>query len=258
LSKPDDRHEKVVLFMPAYFAELTLRGVCAKIPAGYVHETVVVDDHSDDHIDEVARELGLRFYRNDHNLGYGGNVKVCIQHALDMGADILIELHPDDQYDPAAIPVALDRIRHGYDLVVGSRFLTHGSALRHAMPFWKYVINRLSTLPARLILGLSLTDFHSGFRVFRRQLLEHVPYQLNDNDYLFSFQIIAQARFAGFRIGEVPVTCRYYPGVTQISFSRSMKYGAGALATLLAYVVARLGVRDRRFVPAVPPGSGRS
>jgi hypothetical protein len=116
------------------------------------------------------------------------------------------------------------------------------------MPRWKYVINRLSTLPARIVLGVNLTDFHTGFRVYRRHLLEHVAYHENDNDYLFSFQIIAQTRYAGFKIGEVPVVCRYFPGATQITFSRAMKYGAGACVTLAAYLRAKLGRRDSRFV----------
>lgn len=235
--------------MPAYYAEQTLRSVRGKIPAGYVDDILVVDDHSHDRIEQVAAELGLRFSRNPRNLGYGGNLKVCIQRSLDLGADVLIELHPDDQYDPSAIPPALARLDEGYDLVLGSRFLTRGAALSHAMPFWKYGINRLSTLPARLVLGVGLTDFHSGFRVYRRRLFEHVAYQRNDDDYLFSFQIIAQARFAGFRIGEVPVVCRYFPGASQIGFARTMKYGVGASATLAAYARARLGAHDPRFVP---------
>jgi glycosyltransferase involved in cell wall biosynthesis len=248
----DQLRNKVVLFMPAYFAEQTLGSVYRKIPTGYVDEIVVVDDHSHDQIEQVATELGLRFYRNDRNLGYGGNLKVCIQRSLELGADLLIELHPDDQYDPSAIPQALEKIDDGYDFVLGSRFLTFGTALRHAMPVWKYSFNRLSTLPARLVLGVRLTDFHSGFRVYRRRVFEHVAYQRNDNDYLFSFQIIAQAQFAGLKIGEVPVICRYFPGATQINFRKSMKYGMGASFTLVAYLWAKLGASDPRFVPRRP------
>ncbi len=251
----DGHREKIVVFMPAYFAEKTLLSVYQKIPTGYVDEIVVIDDHSDDRIEQVAESFDLRFYRNDKNLGYGGNLKVCLRTSLALGADILIELHPDDQYDPSAIPSAIARIREGYDLVLGSRFSTFGSALRHAMPFWKYAINRLSTLPARAVLGIGLTDFHSGFRVYRRRLLEHVAYQNNDNDYLFSFQIIAQARFAGFAIGEVPVVCRYFPEATQINFRKAMEYGAGASRTLGAYARGKLGAVEPLFAPVgpVPP-----
>ncbi len=238
--------------MPAYFAEKTLLSVYQKIPAGYVDEIVLVDDHSGDQIEKVAQTLNMYFYKNDRNLGYGGNLKICIQKSLALGADILIELHPDDQYDPAAIPQAIDKINEGYDFVMGSRFLDFGSALRHAMPFWKYVINRLSTLPARIILGVPLTDFHSGFRAYKRSFLEHVAYEKNDNDYLFSFQIIAQACFAHFKIGEIPVICRYFPDATQINFKKSMQYGAGALRTLATYLRAKFGKIDRLFYPAVP------
>jgi glycosyltransferase involved in cell wall biosynthesis len=233
--------------MPAYFAEKTLLSVYRKIPEGYVDDIVVVDDHSSDRIEQVAKALNLHFFRNDRNLGYGGNLKICIRESLALGADILIELHPDDQYDPAAVPQAIDKIREGYDFVIGSRFSQFGNALRHAMPMWKYTINRLSTLPARVILGAGLTDFHSGFRAYRRSFLERVQYQENSNDYLFSFQIIAQACYAGSTIGEIPVVCRYFPDATQINFSRSMRYGAGAIGTLAAFVKSKLGAVDPIF-----------
>lgn len=250
MSASNARGGKVVVFMPAYHAARSLRAVCEKIPAGFVDDIIVGDDHSQDGIAEVAAALGLRCFVNDRNLGYGGNVKVCIQRSLELGADRLIELHPDDQYDPAAIPAALQRLDDGCDIVIGSRFSTLGAATRHGMPPWKYAINRLSTVPARLVLGCALTDFHCGFRVYRRRLFERVAYERNSDDYLFSFQIIAQARHAGLTIGEVPVVCRYFPGVTQIDFRRSMIYGAGALRTLAAYTHAR---RGRRVVPIFAP-----
>jgi glycosyltransferase involved in cell wall biosynthesis len=249
------QRDKVVVFMPAYFAAGSLRRVCERIPPGYVDDIIVVDDHSQDGIDTVAASLGLRFFSNASNLGYGGNVKVCFQRALEIGADILIELHPDDQYDPAVIPAALDKLHEGCDLVLGSRFPTAGAALRHAMPVWKYAINRLSTWPARVMLGLPLSDFHNGFRVYRRPMLEHLAWQRNADDYLFSFQIIAQARYAGFRIGEVPVVCRYFPGATQITFRKAMTYGVGALRTLGAYRRSKPGRIDPLFRIATP-GSG--
>lgn len=241
------KKEKVTLFMPAYFAGRTLLNVYKKIPKEYIDEIIVVDDASEDQIESVAQKLDIRFYRNERNLGYGGNLKICIQKALETGADILIELHPDDQYDPSAIPDALKKLDQGYDFVMGSRFLKWGSALKHAMPFWKYAINRLSTLPARLILGAKLTDFHSGFRVYRREFLERVAYQNNDNDYLFSFEIIAQAAYFNFRIGEVSVTCRYFPNATQINFAKSMKYGLGALRTLWTYLRGKMGIPHALF-----------
>ncbi len=246
-----NNNEKVVLFLPAYFAEHTLENVCQKIPKDYVDDIFLVDDASKDRIKKVAQKLGIKFYQNEKNLGYGGNLKVCIQKSLDLGADILIELHPDDQYDPSAIPEALQKLSERYDFVIGSRFTKPGTALTHSMPIWKYVINRLSTLPARIILGAKLTDFHSGFRVYRRCFLEKINFQDNDNDYLFSFQIIAQACYEGFKIGEVPVVCRYFKGATQINFRKSMNYGAGALRTLWTYVLAKLGKKHRMFSPPV-------
>ncbi len=248
---------KVIVFLPAYFAEKTLASVHGKIPKDCIDDIVLVDDGSKDRIQDVARALGIRFYRNNQNLGYGGNLKVCLQKAADLGGDILIELHPDDQYDPAAIPGALEKISEGYDFVMGSRFIRSGAVSRNAMPLWKFAINRLSTLLARAVLGVKLSDFHCGFRVYRRRFIELVNYKGNDNDYLFSFQIIAQACFAGFKIGEVPVECRYVPEATQINFRNSMRYGAGALRTLGAYVLAKMGKSHPLFArristPAVP------
>ncbi len=235
--------EKVIVFLPAYFAETTLASVYKRIPKDFVDDIVLVDDGSHDRVEDVARSLGIKFYRNDRNLGYGGNLKVCLQKALDMGGDILIELHPDNQYDPAIIPTAIEKIKSGYDFVMGSRFLKTGAISRNAMPVWKYVINRLSTVMAQAVLGVRLTDFHCGFRVYRRSLIETINFMENDNDYLFSFQIIAQAAFKGVKMGEVPVECKYTPGVTQISFKRSMEYGKGALSTLGRFLFAKWGRR---------------
>jgi glycosyltransferase involved in cell wall biosynthesis len=223
---------KVVLFLPAYHAERTLEVTYAKVPKQCIDDALVVDDASGDNIEPVARKLGIHFYRNSRNLGYGGNIKVCIERALAMGADVLIELHPDDQYDPSAIPAALRKFREGAEFVMGSRFLEPGAARANRMPLWKYGINRASTYFLMMALRVRLSEFHCGFRVYGRRFLEGVNYQQNDDDYLFSFQIIAQAVAGKFKIAEVPVACRYYPGVTQINFRRSMRYGIGVLKTL--------------------------
>ncbi len=239
---------KVVVFLPAYFAEKTLAAVHAKIPKECVDDMVLVDDGSKDGIEAVAKRLGLRFFRNPRNLGYGGNLKVCLEKATQLDASILVELHPDDQYDPAAIRPALQKMAGGCDMVLGSRFIVPGALRRDRMPLWKYCINRLSTLAARAVLGTSLTDFHSGFRVYRREMVQRLAYERNADDYLFSFQVIAQARFAGFRIEEIPVACRYAPGVTQIGFAQSMRYGLGAAKTLCSYALAKLGFRQALFM----------
>jgi glycosyltransferase involved in cell wall biosynthesis len=212
-----------------------------------VDEIVLVDDCSRDRTADVARGLGLVVFENARNLGYGGNLKVCLDTALARGATVVIEVHPDDQYDPSAIPEALVAIRQGNALVLGSRFTAPGLALSHGMPRWKYVANIGLSLIARLVLRTPLSEFHTGFRAYHRRLLERVDYHANANDYLFSFEVIAQARFAGMPIGEVPVTCRYYEGVTQIGFRASVRYSLGMLGVLGRYVLACAGRPGPRF-----------
>jgi glycosyltransferase involved in cell wall biosynthesis len=241
--------EKVILFMPAYFAAKTLTSVYKKIPKQYIDEIVLVDDGSSDDIDKVATSLGIRFFRNDRNLGYGGNIKVCLQKALELGGDIIIELHPDDQYNPSCIPAAIAKMREGYDFVMGSRFLIPGAAIANKMPFWKYAINRMSTWVVSSVLGLKLTEFHCGFRVYHRRFIESVYFEHNHDDYLFSFQIIAQAAALGVRIAELPVVCRYFSGATQISFKKTILYGWGVLKTLFIFMRTKWGKKHILFIP---------
>jgi glycosyltransferase involved in cell wall biosynthesis len=242
-----DRGEKVIVVLPAYFAEHTVKNVYARIPRDCVDEIILVDDGSSDRTAEVAASLGVLTFRNERNLGYGGNVKVCLDRALERGAHIVIEVHPDDQYDPAAIPEALRMMAKGYDLVLGSRFMERGEARGHGMPRWKFVSNRVLSGLARVVLREPLTEFHTGFRLYHRRLLERVDYHSNANDYLFSFEIIAQARFIGARIAEVPVTCRYYQGVTQVGFRAGLRYAAGMVGVLARYVSARAGRPSATF-----------
>lgn len=239
-----NQNEKVAVFLPAYFAAKTLTSVYHKIPKEYVDEIILVDDASNDGIESVARGLGIRHvYANPLNLGYGGNLKVCMQKALDLGADILIELHPDDQYDPKAIPEAIRKMKEGYGLVTGSRFMRFGDALKHGMPIWKYVINQLSMPICWAVFGVRLTDNHCGFRLYHRSFLEKVNFEKNDDNFLFAFQIVLQAALAGVKIAEVPVTCRYFPNVTQMNFKKVVEYGAGVLKTIGQFLIARLGWR---------------
>ncbi|MBI4394928.1 MAG: glycosyltransferase family 2 protein, partial [Candidatus Omnitrophica bacterium] len=191
-----NRNEKVFIVLPAYFAAKTLPNVYRKIPKEYIDEIILVDDASNDGIEPIAKSLGIRFFCNSQNLGYGGNLKVCFQKALDLGADIVIELHPDDQYDPGAIPDAIDQVRKGYGLVSGSRFMKFGIALKNGMPLWKYVINQLSRPLCWLALGVNLSDYHCGLRAYHRRFLEAVNFVGNDDDYLFAFQILFQAVLA--------------------------------------------------------------
>ncbi len=235
--------EKVIVFLPAYFAAKTLTDVYHKIPKEYVDDIVLVDDASNDGIELVAKQLGIKFYANSKNLGYGGNLKVCMRKSLDLGADILIELHPDDQYDPLVIPEAIRKMQEGYGFVTGSRFTKFGDAIKRGMPVWKYIINQLSGPICWLVLGVRLSDNHCGFRVYHRSFLEKVNFEQNDNAYLFAFQIVLQAVLAGVRITEIPVACRYYPNVTQINLKRSFEYGIGVLKTIGQFMIARLGWR---------------
>lgn len=232
---------KVIVFLPAYFAAKTLTRVYHKIPKDFVNDIILVDDASNDGIEPIAKSLGIKFFSNPKNLGYGGNLKVCMRKALDLGADILIELHPDDQYDPQVIPDAIKKMQEGYGFVTGSRFVKFGDALKHGMPIWKYVINQLSGPVCWAVFGVRLSDNHCGFRLYHRSLLEKVNFEKNDDNYLFAFQIVLQAALAGIKIAEIPVTCRYFPNVTQINFKRSIEYGAGVLKTIGQFLIARLG-----------------
>lgn len=241
--------ETIVLFMPAYFAANTLQSVYRKIPKQCIDEIILVDDASHDDIDKVASSLDIPFFRNDRNLGYGGNIKVCLQKALELGGDIIIELHPDDQYDPSCIPEAIAKIRQGYDFVMGSRFLIPGAAIANKMPFWKYIINRMSTGVVSSSLGLKLTEFHCGFRVYHRRFIESIHFEHNHNDYLFSFQIIAQAAALGVQIAEIPVTCRYFSGATQIRIKKTILYGLGVLRTLFLFMCSKWGRKHILFMP---------
>lgn len=236
-----DRTEKVIVFLPAYFAEKSLASVYRKIPKELIHEIILIDDDSRDGVEPIAKSLGIKFFRNNRNLGYGGNLKACMKKALELGGDILIELHPDDQYDPAAIPQAIQKIKDGNGLVMGSRFVTPGLALKYKMPLWKYIINRCSTPLCRFVLGVKLSDFHCGFRAYHRRFLEAVNFIDNDDDYLFSFQIIMQAVLSKTGINEIPVICHYYPNVTQINFKKCILYGLGVLRTFWFFLLARLG-----------------
>lgn len=243
--------EKVIVFLPAYCAAKTLASVYHKIPKGFIDEIILVDDGSEDGVETIARGLGIKFFRNSRNLGYGGNLKSCIKKALDSGGDILIELHPDDQYDPSAIPDAIRMVRKGYGLVMGSRFTTPGLALKHGMPLWKYIINRCSTPICRFVLGVKLSDFHCGLRAYHRRFLESVNFMKNDDDYLFSFQIIMQAVLSKTGVGEIPVICRYYPNVTQMNVWKCIPYGFGTLKNLIFFLLTRLGwKKTSQFCPA--------
>jgi glycosyltransferase involved in cell wall biosynthesis len=238
-----DQKSRVVAVMPAYNAATTLRRTVSDIPAGSVDEIVLVDDCSSDNTVEVARDLGLTVIQHERNLGYGGNQKTCYRYALDSGADFVVMIHPDYQYDSRMIPIAVDILRLGnLDCVLGSRIRTRREALAGGMPRYKYLSNRVLTIIENVALGQNLGDFHSGFRAYRRKVLETIPYEANSNDFVFDSQFLAQAVHFGFKLGDIPVPVRYFAEASSINFRRSLKYGLSTLLVLIKFWAHRLGL----------------
>ncbi|MFM8725838.1 MAG: glycosyltransferase family 2 protein [Planctomycetaceae bacterium] len=234
---------RIVAVMPAYNAETTLERTVGDIPAGTVDEIILVDDCSRDRTVEVALRLGLTVIQHQRNTGYGGNQKTCYTEALRRGADIVVMIHPDYQYDSRVIPVAAELIRLGnVDFVMGSRIRTRAEALEGGMPVWKYIANRCLTIFENVILGQNLGDFHSGFRAYRREVLETVPWSLNSDDFVFDTQFLAQSVFFGFRLGDIPVPVRYFAEASSINFRRSTRYGLLTLWVMLQFCLNRLGL----------------
>lgn len=245
------RPGKTIAVMPAYNAARTLEQTIADIPPGSVDEVLVVDDCSRDNTVETAQKLGLTVIRHEKNTGYGGNQKTCYRYALDAGADYIVMIHPDYQYDSRVIPAAIDFIRLGIcDVVLGSRIRTRREALRGGMPIWKYISNRCLTLTENIALGQNLGDFHSGFRAYHRSVLETIPWQINSNDFVFDSQFLAQAVHFGFKIGDIPVPVRYFDEASSINFRRSTVYGIRTLEVLMRLWLHRLRLwRSPLFTP---------
>ena len=236
---------KIVAIMPAYNASRTLEQTFREIPPGSVQECIVVDDFSADSTVEVARKLGLRVFLHGENQGYGGNQKTCYVEALKTGADIVVMLHPDYQYDPKKIPDLVRPILEDRaDLVLGSRM---AYALAGGMPFYKRFSNRFLTWCENKVFGLRLSEYHTGFRAFRRSLLETTPFLLNSNDFIFDQEIVAQAVWFGARLEEISVPHRYFPEASTIGFVRSIRYGLGVLALLAIFLLNRRGLMTSRM-----------
>jgi len=234
------REHKVMAVLPAYNAEKTLAATLADFPVGCVDEILLVDDGSKDSTVQVAREMGLTVIVHPKNKGYGGNQKTCYKYALDKGADVVVMIHPDYQYDPRVIPHAVGLIELGIcDVVLGSRVRSRAEALKCGMPWWKYVSNRALTTFENVALGQNLGDFHSGFRVYRRSVLETIPFERNSNDFVFDTQFLAQAVHFGFRLGDIPVPVRYFDEASSINFKRSTVYGIRTLNTMARFWLHR-------------------
>jgi glycosyltransferase involved in cell wall biosynthesis len=243
------RKHKIIAVLPAYNAERTLAATIADIPPGSVDEVLLVDDGSKDRTVEIAREMGLTVIVHPRNRGYGGNQKTCYRYCLDNGADVVVMIHPDYQYDARVIPHAVGIIELGIcDVVLGNRIRTRAEAVACGMPWWKYLSNRGLTLFENVALGQNLGEFHSGFRVYRRSVLETIPFERNSDDFVFDTQLLVQAVTFGFRLGDVPVPVRYFDEASSINFRRSTKYGLETLTTVGRYWLHRLGVWRSGFL----------
>ena len=241
-------HGKVVLVMPAYNAAETLQQTWREIPAGYIDETILVDDASRDDTVAIARALGIRVLEHARNRGYGGNQKTCYREALERGADVVVMLHPDYQYDPRLVPMMLLPLQLGsLDVMLGSRVRTRRECLESGMPLYKYLGNRLLTLIENVCLGQNMGEFHSGFRAYRREVLETIPFERFSDDFVFDSQFLVSAIDAGFRVGEIPVPVRYMPEASSIGFQRSVRYGFGTLAAVAQFQLKRLGLPPARI-----------
>ena len=240
--------KRVAVVMPAYNAAATIERTVGEVPRDIVDDIIVVDDASHDHTVVVAHALGLHVIRHEMNRGYGGNQKTCYRAALERGADIVVMLHPDYQYTPKLIPALVSCISSGlYDVSLGSRILG-GKAIKGGMPRYKYIANRLLTLFENILVGAKLSEYHTGYRAFSRRLLETLPLDENDDDFVFDNQMLVQAVHFGFDIAEVTCPTLYFAEASSISFRRSVVYGVGVLAVAAAFRLQRLGVMRFRFL----------
>jgi len=234
-------NKKVVAVLPAYNAEKTLEWTVNEIP-GAVDLCILVDDHSTDETAVLAKRLGLQVHVHPRNRGYGGNQKTCYAAALEAGADVVVMLHPDYQYTPRLVEPLAGMIAYDeYDVVLGSRILG-GGALKGGMPRYKYIANRALTFFQNLLLGAKLSEYHTGFRAFSRELLLSLPLQANSDDFVFDNEMLAQCILVGARIGEVSCPTRYFAEASSINMRRSAIYGIGVLQTTLSALAARSGL----------------
>ena len=243
---------KVVVVMPAYNAAKTLRITYDAIPKENVDQVILVDDGSSDDTLKIAKELKLEVFVHARNFGYGGNQKTCYTEALKAGADIIVMLHPDYQYDPTLLPNLIAPIKTGEtDVVLGSRFL-RGDVMRQGMPWWKFLGNRFLTWLENYALGLNLAEYHTGYRAFSRTVLEEVPFLLNSDKFVFDQEMLVQAVHLGFSIKEVPVPTRYFPEASSASFRASVRYGLSIVALLARYMLHRWALVDQKQFQCFP------
>jgi len=239
--------KKIIVVMPAYNAARTLRQTYGELPFDIVDEVLLVDDSSSDETVEMAQGLGLTAFLHKRNMGYGKNQKTCYREALKRGADIVVMVHPDYQYSPRLVLPLAGMIAFGeYDAVIASRILGNG-ALQGGMPLYKYVSNRFLTAFQNLLIGQKLSEYHTGFRAFSREVLESLPLEENTNDFVFDNEMLTQVVYFGYRIGEISCPTRYFEEASSISFTRSVKYGFGVLATSLKFRLQRMRLLSFRI-----------
>lgn len=232
---------KVIVVMPAYNAAATLEKTVQDIPEGFAQEIILVDDSSTDDTVKIAKRLGLTVILHDRNTGYGANQKTCYDEALSRDADIVIMIHPDYQYDSSLAPLFAELIEKGIcDVMLGSRVRTRRECLDSGMPLYKYLSNRFLTILENLVTGQNLSEWHTGYRAYSRKVLEKIPYHENSNDFVFDSQLLIQAVYFGFKIGDLPVPCRYMSEASSINVSRSVVYGMGTMKTLLQFILQKL------------------
>jgi glycosyltransferase involved in cell wall biosynthesis len=256
-------NHKIVVVMPAYNAARTIERTYREIPLDLVDEVIVTDDASHDETVEIARRLGLHTLVHERNRGYGGNQKTCYTEALRLGADVIVMLHPDYQYTPKLIPAMISMITDGpFQVVLGSRVLG-GRAISGGMPLYKYVSNRALTAFQNLMCGAKLSEYHTGYRAFARQVLESLPLNENSDDFVFDNQMLAQILLAGFEVGEVSCPAAYFEEASSINFRRSLRYGLGVVTTSLQAFVHRKQLasvrifdpQGRRLLPLATPAA---
>jgi glycosyltransferase involved in cell wall biosynthesis len=242
--------KKVFVVMPAYNAARTLRQTCAELPREIVDEVLVVDDFSSDSTVQLARELHLTTFVHHRNLGYGRNQKTCYREALRRGADIVVMLHADYQYSPRLVTALASMIAFGeYDLVLGSRILGPG-ALRGGMPLYKYVSNRFLTYYQNLLFDYKISEYHTGYRAFSREVLSTLPLEENSDGFIFDAEILAQAIYLGYRIGEISCPAHYFPEASSLNFASSAKYGLQVLVVTLKFWLQKRGLGHFRMLNA--------
>ncbi len=236
---------KVIIVMPAYNAAETLERTYRDIPPGTYDEIILVDDNSKDKTAEISRALGIHTIVHTDNRGYGANQKTCYTEALKRGADIVIMIHPDYQYDSRLVPYMLGFLETGIcDIILGSRIRTRKEALASGMPAYKYIFNRFLTTVENFVLGQNVSDFHTGYRAYTRAVLETIPFMNNSDGFVFDTEFLVQAVYFGFRIGSVPVPVRYFSEASSIDFSNSVVYGLKTLGALVKYINQNLGIKS--------------